>query len=105
MLQRSVPVFYALGDATRISLVERLCEGPASVTRLSGDAAITRQAISKHLQVLEGAGVVKNKRVGRESIWELRPRRLSDARRALDTISGEWDARLERLRNMVEDTE
>jgi DNA-binding transcriptional ArsR family regulator len=103
-LGRSVLVFAALGDATRLAVVERLCDhGPASVTTLSEGAEVSRQAISRHLQVLEEAGLVTNKRVGRESIWELRPERLDDARRALDLISREWDARIERLARLVED--
>ncbi len=102
-LARSVLVFAALGDATRLAVVERLCDhGPASVTTLSEGASVSRQAISKHLQVLEEAGLVSNERVGRESIWELRPERLDDARRALDLISREWDARIERLAKFVE---
>ena len=103
-LGQSVLVFAALGDETRLALVERLCEhGPASVTTLCEGADVTRQAISRHLQVLEDAGLVLNKRVGRASMWELRANRINDARRALDMISREWDARIERLRRFVEE--
>ena len=64
---------------------------------------MTRQAISKHLVVLADAGLVRGKRDGRESIYELEPRRLSEARRWLDLISSEWDGTIERLRAFVED--
>jgi DNA-binding transcriptional ArsR family regulator len=99
----SAPIFAALGDETRLAVVRRLClRGPASVTTLSEGAGVTRQAIAKHLNVLAGAGLVHGTREGRESIWELRPGRLEDARRALDAIGREWDAALERLRRHVE---
>lgn len=97
-------IFAALGDDTRLSLVKRLCHGgPASIARLSEGSGVTRQAITKHLRVLEGAGVVRGRRDGRTSVWELRPRRLDDARRALDAIARDWDHALERLRAFVED--
>jgi DNA-binding transcriptional ArsR family regulator len=97
-------VFAALGDETRLRLVARLCnEGPLSITRLSEDADVTRQAITKHLSTLAEAGVVRDTRAGRERIWELQPKRLSEARRHLEQISAQWDVALERLRRFVED--
>ena len=102
-LGRSAPIFAALGDRSRLALVERLCHGPASITHLSDGAQITRQAITKHLRVLSDAGLVKNRRDGRESVWEFRPDRLDEARRALDTISDQWDAAIDRLKKFVED--
>jgi DNA-binding transcriptional ArsR family regulator len=97
-------IFAALGDETRLAVVRRLClRGPTSITVLSEGAKVTRQAIAKHLSVLSEAGLVRGKRNGRESVWELRPGRLEDARRALDAIDREWDAALERLRKVVED--
>ena len=102
--RRSAPIFAALGDASRLALVARLCgRGPTSITGLSERSGITRQAISKHLRVLADAGLVTSERAGRESVWELRPDRLADARRALDDIGLQWDAALERLRSLVED--
>ncbi|HET6614083.1 MAG TPA: metalloregulator ArsR/SmtB family transcription factor [Kofleriaceae bacterium] len=96
-------MFAALGDPTRIALIEHLFrKGPASVTALSARATVTRQAITKHLRVLEDAGLVKHRRVGRETIFELSPARVAAAQRALDAISREWDERLGRLRHMVE---
>ena len=100
----AAPVFAALGDATRLHLVARLCDdGPLSIARLSDDAAVTRQAITKHLQALADAGLVRGTRRGRERIWELRPKRLEMARRYLDQVSGNWDAAIERLRAFVEE--
>jgi DNA-binding transcriptional ArsR family regulator len=100
----SAPLFAALGDETRLRVVARLCdEGPLSITQLTGGTAVTRQAVTKHLRVLEGAGLVHGSREGRESVWQLETARLDEARRLLDVISKEWDDRLERLRRFVED--
>jgi DNA-binding transcriptional ArsR family regulator len=103
-LTESAPVFAALGDATRLSLVARLCvEGPLSIVRLSDGAGVTRQAVTKHLDALAEAGLVRDSRHGRERIWELEPRRLERARRCLDQISDQWDATIGRLKAFVED--
>lgn len=97
-------VFAALGDETRLFLVARLCgAGPLCVTDLTEGVRVTRQAVSKHLRVLEDAGVVRSSRVGRERRWELETQRLEDARRYLDSVSQEWDRALERLRKVVEE--
>jgi DNA-binding transcriptional ArsR family regulator len=74
-----------------------------SITSLTAGSKVTRQAITKHLRVMEGAGVVRSRRHGRESIWQLNQRRLEDARRYLDLIAKQWDAALGRLREFVED--
>ncbi|MFL5302818.1 MAG: ArsR/SmtB family transcription factor [Anaeromyxobacteraceae bacterium] len=103
-LAGAAPVFAALGDATRLALVARLCEGgAASIARLTEGADVTRQAVTKHLHVLAGAGLVRGARRGREQIWELAPDRLADARRTLDEISARWDEALARLRSYVEE--
>jgi DNA-binding transcriptional ArsR family regulator len=102
----AAPVFAALGDETRLRLVGRLCsEGPLSIARLSEGEDVTRQAITKHLQALAEAGLVKDARHGRERIYELETKRLEVARRALERISAQWDVALERLRDFVEDGE
>jgi DNA-binding transcriptional ArsR family regulator len=96
-------VFAALGDETRMRLVLRLSnEGPLSISRLTLGSKVTRQAITKHLRVMNEAGLVRNLRRGRESVWRLEQRRLEDARRYLDTISRQWDEALGRLRAFVE---
>lgn len=99
-----VDVFFALGDATRLSLVRRLsAAGALSATSLSDGAEVTRQAIVKHLQVLEGAGLVRHEKRGREVLYALEPERIEDARAYLDSVSASWDRALERLRRFVED--
>jgi DNA-binding transcriptional ArsR family regulator len=74
-----------------------------SITRLTAGSKVTRQAITKHLRVMQQAGLVRSARHGRESVWQLDPRRLEDARRYLDLISKQWDDALGRLRQLVED--
>jgi DNA-binding transcriptional ArsR family regulator len=96
-------VFAALGDETRLRLVSRLCgRGPTSITGLTAGGKITRQAISKHLRVMERSGLVRSERRGRERRWQLNEERLADARFYLDQISRQWDAALDRLKQFVE---
>ena len=103
-LGEAAPVFAALGDPTRLAVVARLCtDGPLSITRLSDGVDVSRQAVTKHLETLAGAGLVRGTRLGRERIWQLEPRRLEIARRELDRISSQWDAALGRLRMLVEE--
>jgi DNA-binding transcriptional ArsR family regulator len=103
-LDRPDQVFAALGDPTRLALVSRLCEGgPLSITRLAEGRSVSRQAVTKHLEILEEAGLVRGSRVGRERVWELAPDRLIEARQWIDRASARWDAVIDRLRRMVED--
>ena len=98
----TAPIFAALGDETRLRLVARLSAGgPMSIARLTRGGSVTRQAVTKHLHVLASAGLARNARLGRESVWELEPRPLDEARRCLDDISLEWDAALSRLKAFV----
>lgn len=102
-LAASAPVFAALGDETRLRIVERLGDSsPLSITALSAGEPVSRQAITKHLRVLEGAGLVQSSRSGREHRWELRAERFEEARSWLDDLSRRWDERLERLQAFVE---
>jgi DNA-binding transcriptional ArsR family regulator len=102
-IRASVPVFAALGDKTRLDLVVRLCSGgPLSIARLTAGAEVTRQAITKHLNILAGAGLVRDIRVGRERLWEVETRQLEEARRCLENISNQWDDALARLKLAVE---
>ena len=106
VLTQAAPVFAALGDQTRLNIVARLCSrGPQSIARLTEGTSVSRQAITKHLQALAQAGLVRGTREGRERIWEIRAKRLADARKYLEQISVQWDAALERLRAAVESTE
>jgi DNA-binding transcriptional ArsR family regulator len=99
----AAPLFAALGDETRLKLIVRLASGgPGSIAQLSAKSAVSRQAITKHLHVLSGAGLVRSTRRGRERVWGLEPRRLADAHEYLDRISRQWDDALDRLRQFVE---
>lgn len=73
-----------------------------SITRLTARFNVTRQAITKHLRVMEAAGLVRSTRRGRERLWRLEQQRLADARRYLALISEQWDNALGRLRKFVE---
>jgi DNA-binding transcriptional ArsR family regulator len=96
-------VFAALGDETRLALIGKLAAGQRqSISQLAGGSSLTRQAITKHLRVLEGAGVVHSARVGRESLFEFRPEPLRDVKAYLDRVSGQWDQALARLKSFVE---
>jgi DNA-binding transcriptional ArsR family regulator len=102
----AAPLFAALGDATRLGIVARLCNGgPLSIIRLTQGAAVSRQAVTKHLRALEEAGLVRSGRVGRERIWEIQTKRLVEVRRFLEQISSQWDEALQRLRALVENEE
>lgn len=97
------PVFAALGDPTRLALLAKLSDGDArSIAALSAGGALTRQAVTKHLHVLEGAGLVRRARVGRESRFVMRPEPVAQARAYLDEVSRQWDDALSRLRAFVE---
>jgi DNA-binding transcriptional ArsR family regulator len=96
--------FAALGDETRLSLVVRLSDGePHSIVHLTEGSSLTRQAITKHLRVLEGAGLVRCVRAGRESLFEFQPEPLEEMRRYLSQVSAQWDQALMRLKSFVED--
>jgi DNA-binding transcriptional ArsR family regulator len=102
--QAAAAVFSALGDGTRLSLVRKLGDGePLSATALADGAKVSRQAIVKHLQVLEGARLVAREKRGREVLYSLDARRLADARAYLDAVSAGWDRAIDRLRQLVEE--
>ena len=98
-----MPVFAALGDRTRLALVIRLSAGePRSISQLAEGSRLTRQAITKHLHVLEQAGIVRCTRAGRESRFSFDPEPIDGARQYLDRVSAQWDQALSRLRAFVE---
>jgi DNA-binding transcriptional ArsR family regulator len=102
-LADAAPLFAALGDPTRLRIVAQLsAQGPQSIVRLTETVDVSRQAVAKHLYVLEEARLARSIRTGRESIWELQPGRFEEVRRYLDEISAQWDGALERLRALVE---
>jgi DNA-binding transcriptional ArsR family regulator len=97
-------VFAALGDKTRLTLLLALSRGrPRSIASLSAHARMTRQAVTKHLRVLERVGLVRSDRAGRESRFICQPQSLEAARSCLDAISAQWDDALARLRAHVEE--
>lgn len=102
-LEDYAPVFAALGDETRLSLVAKLSQGqPKSISQLTEGSSLTRQAVTKHLRVLEGVGLVHSTPSGRESLFELDTRPFKDINEYLEFVSIQWDQALSRLRSFVE---
>lgn len=98
-------VFAALGDATRLKLVAVLCaSGALSITQLTANTDISRQAVTKHLHTLAEAGVVRDVKHGRERLWQLQPAKIDEAKAALDAIAKAWDQALGRLKAFAEST-
>ena len=96
-------VFAALGDATRLELVTRLNNGGArSIAQLAEGLDLTRQGVTKHLRVLERAGIVRSTTVGRESQFVYVPGAVKRATSYLETVSRQWDEALSRLKALVE---
>lgn len=99
-------IFFALSDETRLSIVGRLNSGARlSITTLSDHASVTRQAITKHLRVLENAGLVAHEKEGREALYALQRTQFEEVQSFLDDISAGWDHAIERLRKAVETTD
>jgi DNA-binding transcriptional ArsR family regulator len=96
-------VFFALGDKTRLRLITVLCAGGAfSIAQLTANTQITRQAVTRHLQVLADAGLVKDLKIGRERLWQFDPAQLEEARRSLEIIGRQWEQALGKLKAAVE---
>jgi DNA-binding transcriptional ArsR family regulator len=96
-------VFDALADPTRRRVVETLArDGTVTASGLAAQLPITRQAVAKHLSALRGADLVTVTRVGREAHYKLRPQPLDEAAQWIQTVSAEWDDRLESLRRSLE---
>jgi DNA-binding transcriptional ArsR family regulator len=99
------PIFAALGDPTRLALIAKLCRGQLrSISQLTQGSKLTRQAITKHLRVLENAGIVHGVRAGRHTLYEFHLRPMQEIRDYLDGISEQWDQALERLKAFVEES-
>jgi DNA-binding transcriptional ArsR family regulator len=97
------PVFAALGDTTRLELVSRLSGGnQLSIAQLADGLELTRQGVTKHLRVLEEAGIVACRRVGRERRFVIRPDPIVKARDYLTRASAQWDEAIARLKSAVE---
>lgn len=103
LLRRHAPVFAALSDETRLTLLAKLSDGvPCSIARLGDGLEISRQAITKHLRVLENAGLVRGESAGRECLFQLDAKPLNEARDYLSQVARQWDDALARLKNFVE---
>lgn len=99
----STPIFSALGDPTRLSLLSQLSTGDRqSIAELCRDIRMTRQAVTKHLGVLEAAGLVHSEKVGREKRFVYSPEKILSARAYLDDVARQWDSAIDRLKNLVE---
>jgi len=97
------PVFAALGDETRLQLVAKLAGSqPRSISQLTEGSRLTRQAITKHLRVLEGVGIVHSVRSGRESRFRFDPMPIEQMKEYLNFVSEQWDQALGRLKAFVE---
>ena len=100
----NAPLFDALGDPNRLRIVTRLCDGgPCSTSQVTEVTPVSRQAATKHLQLLEAVGLVSSQRRGRERIWRIEPAPLTDASDYLTALSMRWDEAIDRLRAFVED--
>lgn len=98
------PYFSALGDPNRLRIIVRLCDlGPSSTSQVISVVPVTRQAASKHLELLESAGLVSSSRRGRERVWTVQTEPLARASDYLTQLSRRWDAAVDRLRAFVED--
>jgi DNA-binding transcriptional ArsR family regulator len=102
--QAHAPLFAALGDPTRLSLVVKLSSGePCSISQLTRGSRLTRQAITKHLRVLQSAGIVGSVHCGRENRFRFNPQPIEGIKEYLDSVSAQWDQALCRLKSFVED--
>jgi DNA-binding transcriptional ArsR family regulator len=102
-LPNSARLFAALGDATRLRLIAVLCaEGAMSIAQLTSGTDISRQAVTKHLQVLAAAGLVRDFKAGRERLWEFERAQLEEAHRSIGLIAQQWDQALMKLKRALE---
>jgi DNA-binding transcriptional ArsR family regulator len=99
----AAPLFDALGDPNRLRIIIRLCDlGPSSTSQVTSVIPVTRQAATKHLQLLESAGLVTSNRRGRERVWTVQTEPLARASDYLTQLSRRWDAAADRLQAFVE---
>jgi|ERR1700722_2739557 len=102
--QARAPVFAALGHATRLSLVAKLSGGrPYSISQLTRGSKLSRQAVTKHLRVLESVGIVRSVRAGRESQFQFDPLPMEGMKEYLESVSKQWEQALSRLKSFIED--
>jgi len=97
------PKFAALGDVTRLRLLARLSDGqPCSISQLASGLELTRQGVTKHLQVMAEAGILTSNRAGRENRFAIDPEAMHSMQIYLETVSKQWDVVLARLQDFVE---
>lgn len=102
-IERKARLFSVLGDSTRLKLVTNLVDGEKrSITELTKGSGLSRQAITKHLRILENAGVVTGKKSGRDNLYTLQIESLSEAREIIESIEKQWDETLYRLKEYLE---
>lgn len=94
-------VFHALGDPTRRAIVERLSEGPSSVSRLAEPLGVTLAAVVQHVQVLEESGLVETQKVGRVRTCQIKPAGLSMAEKWISERRSRWERRLDQLGELL----
>lgn len=98
-------VFHALGDPTRRAMIERLSEGPVSVSMLAKPLDITLAAVVQHLQVLERSGLVRTEKVGRVRTCRVEPKGLTVVERWIADRRSLWEARFDRLGKLLAEPE
>ena len=102
-MRGSASIFATLGDETRLRRIALLCAGGAkSIAQLTSCTDITRQGVTKHLQILCEAGLVHDVKSGRERLWTFEPAQMEAARRSLEAIAQQWDQSLLRLKLALE---
>jgi DNA-binding transcriptional ArsR family regulator len=93
----------AVGDPTRRRVLDLILDrGEASATAVAGELPVTRQAVAKHLTVLDRAGLVEARRRGREVRYAVRPQRLDAAARSMASVAAAWDKRLGAIKRIAE---
>ena len=92
--RKTAPLFAALGDPVRLGIVLKLGQGgPLPTSTLQQGAGVTRQGVTKHLRLLEDAGLVTSERAGRDRLWRIEAQRMAEMSRMLTRVSAQWDAR------------
>jgi DNA-binding transcriptional ArsR family regulator len=98
------PIFAALGDETRLSLIARLSRASGqSISQLAKGTKLTRQAVTKHLQILQRVGLVRSVRKGRETLFEFDATPIETMTQYLDLVSSQWDKKLTDLQTFLEE--
>ncbi|MBX3097758.1 MAG: winged helix-turn-helix transcriptional regulator [Fimbriimonadaceae bacterium] len=98
----AAPLFRALGDETRLQILERVGSDPQRISDIAIGMSISRQGVRKHLNILEDAGLVRLEAIGREVQVTAQPDGLAEGRRLIAQIESRWEERLRRLKAFVE---